>query len=137
MKATIGVYAGTTTAIAIYADGLLRDLYMIPCNGFGGHPSSGRNLIMSADSVLVVVQDYKAMPRDGVVDWLIRESSRVIGGIEHMRCGGCVKTYETHPLAKHERLKAEPFREKTGWKARSNQNQRNAAMLAWRFRGVR
>lgn len=38
------------------------------------------------------------------------------------------------PKAKGEKLNAEDFKRITGWKGKSNQHERDAAMVAWQFR---
>ena len=39
------------------------------------------------------------------------------------------------PKAKGEKLNAEDFKRITGWEGKSNQHERDAAMVAWQFRG--
>lgn len=41
------------------------------------------------------------------------------------------------PKAKGAKLDAEAFYKRTGWDARCNQHERDAAMVAWAYRGIR
>ena len=59
---------------------------------------------------------------------------RICGQVEEICVSRNIKLLSVSPLDKGSKVKAEAFREITGWTDRTNEHARDAAMVAWRYR---
>ncbi len=59
---------------------------------------------------------------------------RICGQVEEICVSRDIPLLSVSPLDKGSKVRAEAFREITGWEGKTNEHQRDAAMTAWRFR---
>ena len=135
----IGIDPGLNTGIAIYEDGKLTELLTIePINlaDIFSHYSGEPLFIVFEDSRL---QSHIWIPSQskGVAANIARKVGMVDAWcymIERLCESYDIAYMRVSPKAKGEKLNAEDFKRITGWKGKSNQHERDAAMVAWQFR---
>lgn len=135
----IGIDPGLNTGIAIYEDGKLTELLTIePINlaDIFSHYSGEPLFIAFEDSRL---QSHIWIPSQskGVAANIARKIGMVDAWcymIERLCENYDVAYMRISPKAKGEKLNAEDFKRITGWDGKSNQHERDAAMVAWQFR---
>ena len=135
----IGLDPGLNAGIAIYEDGKLTELLTIePINlaDIFSHYSGEPLFIVFEDSRL---QSHVWVPSQskGVAANIARKIGMVDAWcymIERYCESYDVAYMRISPKAKGEKLNAEDFKRITGWKKKSNQHERDAAMVAWQFR---
>lgn len=135
----IGIDPGVNMGVAIYEDGNLIDLLTVEplglvdiINAYAAHPL----FIAFEDSRL---QSHVWLPSQskGVAANIARKIGMVDAWcymIERYCESYDVAYMRISPKAKGEKLNAEDFNRITGWKKKSNQHERDAAMVAWQFR---
>ena len=135
----IGIDPGLNTGIAIYEDGKLTELLTIePINlaDIFSHYSGEPLFVVFEDSRL---QSHIWIPSQskGVAANIARKVGMVDAWcymIERLCESYDIAYMRVSPKAKGEKLNAEDFKRITGWKGKSNQHERDAAMVAWQFR---
>ena len=135
----IGLDPGLNAGIAIYEDGKLTELLTIePINlaDIFSHYSGEPLFIVFEDSRL---QSHVWVPSQskGVAANIARKIGMVDAWcymIERLCENYDIAYMRISPKAKGEKLNAEDFKRITGWKGKSNQHERDAAMVAWQFR---
>ena len=135
----IGIDPGVNMGVAIYEDGELIDLLTVEplglvdiINAYAAHPL----FIAFEDSRL---QSHVWLPSQskGVAANISRKVGMVDAWcymIERLCKYYDVAYMRISPKAKGEKLNAEDFKHITGWTGKSNQHERDAAMVAWQFR---
>ena len=135
----IGLDPGLNAGIAIYEDGKLTELLTIePINlaDIFSHYSGEPLFIVFEDSRL---QSHVWVPSQskGVAANIARKIGMVDAWcymIERLCENYDIAYMRISPKAKGEKLNAEDFKRITGWTEKSNQHERDAAMVAWQFR---
>lgn len=135
----IGIDAGVNTGIAIYKDGGLKELSTI-------EPIDIANIFIcyAGDPLFVAFEDSRLQSHV----WIPGQSKGVAANIARkvgMVDAWCylierlcekydVAYMRVSPKAKGQKLNAEEFKQITKWDGKSNQHERDAAMVAWQFR---
>lgn len=134
----LGLDPGVNTGLAVYRDGKLVELDTI-------EPYQIHNVWSSFyEAKFVVFEDSRLQSHV----WIPSQSkgvaaniARKIGMVDawcYMIERGCelydIPYMRVSPKAKGEKLNAEDFKRITGWTGKSNQHERDAAMVAWQFR---
>lgn len=135
----IGLDPGLNAGIAIYENGKLTELLTIePINlaDIFSHYSGEPLFIVFEDSRL---QSHVWVPSQskGVAANIARKIGMVDAWcymIERLCENYDIAYMRISPKAKGEKLNAEDFKRITGWTEKSNQHERDAAMVAWQFR---
>lgn len=135
----IGLDPGLNAGIAIYEDGKLTELLTIePINlaDIFSHYSGEPLFIVFEDSRL---QSHVWVPSQskGVAANIARKIGMVDAWcymIERLCENYDIAYMRISPKAKGEKLNAEDFKRITGWTEKSNQHERDAAIVAWQFR---
>lgn len=135
----IGLDPGLNTGIAIYEDGKLTELLTIePINlaDIFSHYSGEPLFVVFEDSRL---QSHIWIPSQskGVAANIARKVGMVDAWcymIERLCESYDIAYMRVSPKAKGEKLNAEDFKRITGWTGKSNQHERDGAMVAWQFR---
>lgn len=136
----IGIDPGAKTGIAIYRNGLLRELATLP-------PEQIEVWVLHVNPALVVYEDSRrqsAVFSRGTNHRAALKIARNVGEIDQI-CRSIERLCEVlgiecvgvSPREKGAKLNAAQFRHLTGWTRRSNEHQRDAGVVAWRFRHVR
>ena len=135
----IGIDPGVNMGVAIYEDGNLIDLLTVEplglvdiINAYAAHPL----FIAFEDSRL---QSHVWLPSQtkGVAANIARKVGMVDAWcymIERLCESYDVAYMRVSPKAKGMKVDAELFKKLTRWDKRSNQHERDAAMVAWQFR---
>lgn len=136
----VGIDPGASTGIAVFSDGKLWKLDTIAPGQIVDYIRKGNpKRVIFEDSRLIshmftTVKSRQAalkMARNvGEIDaWckLIVAACEVIG----------IPAYGISPKGKGAKLDAAQFNAATGWTERSNQHERDAAMVAWTYRGAK
>ncbi|MAT70391.1 MAG: hypothetical protein CMJ58_12800 [Planctomycetaceae bacterium] len=137
---TIGLDPGQRTGVAIYRDGKLCELRTVA-------PAEIEALIVEHAPALVVFEDSRMQSpvfSRGTNPRAMLKIARNVGEIDQLcrqiddmskRLGAeCVGV---SPLRKGSKLTAARFAKVTGWPGRSNQHERDAAMVAWPYRRLK
>jgi predicted RNase H-like nuclease (RuvC/YqgF family) len=135
----IGIDPGANTGLAFYEDGKLVDLQTIePTEIMSIFP------IYAGEPLLIAFEDSRLQSHV----WVPSQSKGVAANIARkigMVDAWCymieryceqydVAYMRISPKAKGEKLNAEHFKRITAWTGKSNQHERDAAMVAWQFR---
>lgn len=135
----IGIDPGVNMGVAIYEDGNLIDLLTVEplglvdiINAYAAHPL----FIAFEDSRL---QSHVWLPSQskGVAANIARKVGMVDAWcymIERLCENYNIAYMRVSPKAKGGKVDAELFKKVTRWDKRSNQHERDAAMVAWQFR---
>ena len=136
----IGIDPGVNMGVAIYENGNLIDLLTVEplglvdiINAYAAHPL----FIAFEDSRL---QSHVWLPSQskGVAANIARKVGMVDAWcymIERLCENYNIAYMRVSPKAKGGKVDAELFKKVTRWDKRSNQHERDAAMVAWQFRG--
>jgi hypothetical protein len=137
MRQVIGIDPGVNTGWATYIDGKLMGLQTIqPIDIYGQIVTSEAELFVFEDSRLQsavwIPSKNKAVANNiarkiGQVDALCSLIEETCNRYE-------IKFMRVSPKAKGGKMNSEDFNGLTGWSARSNQHERDAAMVAWQLR---
>jgi len=133
----IGIDPGQRTGIAVYRDGALIELRTVS-------PEQIAGVLIELAPELVVLEDSRqqsAVFSRGANPRAMLKIARNVGEIDQLcrqidelckRMG--IACLGVSPLRKGSKLSAARFREITGWAGRSNQHERDSAMVAWPYR---
>lgn len=139
MNIILGVDPGQHTGVAVFQNGVLTYLRTIT-------PADVDALLEELEPQRVVFEDSRLIRPTwgrGVSPAAMRKISRNVGQIDAwcaqlvelcMRRG--VAAHGISPKGKGAKLNAKQFAQVTGWTARSNAHERDAAMVAWPFRSA-
>ena len=137
MKQIVGIDPGVNTGWATYIDGKLMGLQTIqPIDIYAQIVTSEAELFVFEDSRL---QSAVWIPSKNKA--VANNIARKIGQVDALcslieeTCNRYdIKFMRVSPKAKGGKMNAEDFNGLTGWSARSNQHERDAAMVAWQLR---
>ena len=135
-----GIDPGAHTGIAIYTDGALTGLKTVTPHQI--HP-----LLLDASPNRVIFEDSR-LQSHAWTQTASRAASlkmaRNVGEIDawcRLIVGLCetlkIPAHGISPQGKGAKLDAEKFKAITGWAGKSNQHERDAAIVAWRYRSAR
>lgn len=137
MKLVIGIDPGVNTGVALYANGKLLSLQTI-------EPIDIQDCIKRSYADLIVFEDSRLQSAVWVPSKnkaVANNIARKIGQVDALcsliedTCNRWeIKFMRVSPKAKGGKMNAEDFNELTGWTHRSNQHERDAAMVAWQLR---
>lgn len=135
----LGIDPGIQTGVAIFREGELHALLTIEPHMIGtliGMHKPGR--VVFEDSRLTSVVFSAAGTRAAAL-----KIARNVGEIDAwcrlitLVCGELrIQAHGISPTRKGTKLDAERFRAVTGWELKSNQHERDAAMVAWPYRSA-
>ena len=137
MKQVIGIDPGQNTGVATYINGNLVALNTI-------EPIDIHTLILTCVADLIVFEDSRLQSAVWVPSKnkaVANNIARKIGQVDALcsliqetceRWG--IKYMRVSPKAKGGKMNAEDFNNLTSWTSRSNQHERDAAMVAWQLR---
>ncbi|WP_222864862.1 hypothetical protein [Comamonas sp. Z1] len=135
----VGIDPGQSTGLAVYEKGKLHWLHTVSADRLeqwlAQHPAQ-----------LVIFEDSRKTSKTftaakGVSAAAALKIARNVGEIDRLckdieamckRMG--IEAYGVAPLAKGSKVNAGDFAQITGWKTRSSQHARDAAMVAWPYR---
>ena len=134
----IGIDPGSNTGAALYRDGELRALRTIA-------PVEIHALILKLVPDVVVFEDSRLQSRvwtgnklrPGAASKVARDVGRIDAWcdlIEAVCKPLRISCHGVSPKGKGSKLDADQFRQVTGWVGRSNQHERDSAMVAWPYR---
>jgi hypothetical protein len=133
----LGIDPGANTGVAIFVDGQLTEIETTTPWRLR-EKFEGVGLVVLEDSTL---QSHVWTPAKGTAALKI---ARNIGEIDawckliKAECGARGIAYRSiSPKDKGAKLTADEFKKLTGWTGKSNQHERDAAMVAWRYRNTR
>lgn len=137
----LGIDPGAKTGVASYTEGRLSDLWTMNtrklCDWL---PGASPKLVVIEDSTL---QSY-VFTAPGVRHAAAMKVARNIGEVDayckliKQACAELkIECRSVSPKGKGQKLDAARFKILTGWPEASNQHERDAAMVAWRFRSTR
>lgn len=137
MKQVVGIDPGVSTGWATYIDGKLMGLQTIkPIDIYAQIVTSEAELFVFEDSRLQsavwVPSKNKAVANN--IARKIGQVDALCSLIEETCNRYDIKFIRVSPKAKGGKMNAEDFNKLTGWTARSNQHERDAAMVAWQLR---
>lgn len=139
MNTVIGIDPGVNTGIAIFKDGLLADLQTI-------RPIYILEWLADLKPSRVVYEDSRLTSpvwSRGTSPAARMKIARNVGQVDGV-CALIDAACEMHgipahgisPKGKGAKLDAAKFKAATGWDGASNEHTRDAAMVAWKFRGA-
>lgn len=134
----MGIDPGQATGTALYRDGALRALRTIA-------PVEIHALILKLVPDVVVFEDSRLQSRvwtgnklrPGAASKVARDVGRIDAWcdlIEAVCKPLRISCHGVSPKGKGSKLDADQFRQVTGWVGRSNQHERDSAMVAWPYR---
>lgn len=139
-KIVFGIDPGKNTGLAVYNDGKLLSLYTL----IDKIDKTGFLFSLPGDHKLVVIEDSRLQPyfdRPGQNERAQTKIARDIGKIdkqcdeiEYLCEKNGVPLIRISPKGKGAKVDSKQFNAITGWVGRSNQHERDAAMVAWRYR---
>lgn len=134
----IGIDPGAKTGVAIFNKGLLTELRTTT-------PSGVAALLDEIQPERVVFEDSRLTSpvwSRGTTAAARIKIARNVGQVDAicgLICEACgrigIEALGISPKNKGAKLDAERFSQVTGWATRSNQHERDAAMVAWMYRG--
>ena len=135
----LGIDPGTQTGLAWFEDGRLVGTSTIA-------PLDLAQAIAKADMVIFensILQSH-VWARKGATHEEQKKIARNVGQVDQIcvqimqLCGRAGKPYHSvSPRAKGEKLNAENFEALTKWTRRTNQHERDAAMVVWPYRNLK
>lgn len=137
----LGIDPGAKTGVAIYHDGKLATLNTFSVLGV-------LQIIRDYEPDLVVIEDSTltshVFTAPGIRHAAAMKVARNIGEVDayckliKQVCGDWGIAYASiSPKNKGKKVDAKEFERITGWTSGSNQHERDAAMVAWRFRNTK
>lgn len=140
MSLILGIDPGVHTGVATYVDGQLTDLETVG-------PHQIERLIRGRTPARVVFEDSRLQSRTwtavgsrGVALTMARKVGQVDAWcnlITEICAELGIPAHGISPAGKGAKLNAEQFAVATGWTGKSNEHARDAAMVAWPYRGAR
>lgn len=137
MKQVVGIDPGQNTGTALYVNGKLTILQTI-------EPIDIQTFILTSEADLFVFEDSRLQSAVWVPSKnkaVANNIARKIGQVDALcslieeTCNRYeIKFMRVSPKAKGGKMNAEDFNKLTGWTARSNAHERDAAMVAWQLR---
>ena len=137
MKQVIGFDPGVNTGVALFANGKLLSLQTI-------QPIDIQDCVKKSFADLVVFEDSRLQSAVWVPSKnkaVANNIARKIGQVDALcllieeTCNRYeIKFMRVSPKAKGAKMNSEDFNLFTGWTHRSNQHERDAAMVAWQLR---
>jgi len=137
MKQVIGIDPGVNTGTALYANGKLVILQTI-------EPIDIQSFILTNQADLFVFEDSRMQSNVWIPSAskaVANNIARKIGQVDawcRLIQDTCdrydIKYINISPKAKGGKMSADEFNKLTGWTKRSNQHERDAAMVAWQLR---
>lgn len=140
MSRIVGIDPGTHTGMALIIGGQLCELGTV-------HPLDIAEKLAQLSPSRVVFEDSRVTSHLFTTNKkaaVAKSMARKVGQVD-MVCGLIVEACERlgipahgiSPKGKGAKLKAEPFKELTGWVGSSNEHERDAATVAWPYRGAK
>ena len=140
MKTIVGIDPGVNTGLAIIQDGKLYQLQTI-------HPLDIATMLAQWSPDRLVFEDSRLTSHLFTTNAraaVAKSMARKVGQVD-MVCGLIVEACERlgipahgiSPKGKGAKLNAEQFKALTGWDGLSNEHQRDAAAVAWPYRGAK
>lgn len=140
MTTILGIDPGRHTGVAIFIGGRLTELRTTDPNGVAA-------LLDEIQPERVVFEDSRltrATWSRGVSPGAMRKIARNVGQIDawcsqlvDLCAARGIAAHSISPRGKGAKVKADRFAAITGWGKPSNEHQRDAAMVAWPYRGAR
>lgn len=140
MSLVLGIDPGAHTGVATFVDGKLSDLETVG-------PHQIERLIRGRQPARVVFEDSRLQSHTwskGKGAAATAKVARNVGQIDAWCvlitaiCGELgIQAHGISPKAKGAKLNAEQFKAATGWEGPSNEHNRDACMVAWRYRGAK
>lgn len=134
----IGIDPGASTGMAYFNNGKLEALRTISPNEIKDAIIRARRVIFE-DSRLISHVYTTTTSRAAAL-----KMARNVGEIDawcKLICAHCeqlgIPAHGVSPKGKGAKVDAAHFNQITGWTAKSNQHERDAAMVAWKFRGAK
>ena len=137
MKQVMGIDPGVNTGVAFYGNGKLLSVLTI-------QPIDIQDFIKRSSIDLIVFEDSRLQSAVWVPSKnkaVANNIARKIGQVDALcslieeTCNRWeIKFMRVSPKAKGGKMKSEDFNALTGWTQRSNQHERDAAMVAWQLR---
>ena len=138
-KVILGIDPGMNTGIAVFNGGLLEALHTIL-------PHQIENFIRSCSPGRLVFEDSRLISHIYTTNQkraVALNMARKVGQVDAwcnlitLICSDLkVPAHGISPLAKGAKLKAPAFARLTGWVERSNEHERDAATVAWKYRSA-
>lgn len=140
MKVVMGIDPGTNTGLAVIQDGKLYQLQTI-------HPLDIATMLAQWAPDRVIFEDSRLTSHLFTTNQkaaVAKSMARKVGQVD-MVCGLIVEAcarlgipaHGISPKGKGKKLNAEQFMAATGWTESSNEHQRDAAMVAYPYRGAK
>jgi hypothetical protein len=139
MKQVIGIDPGVHTGVAIFTNGKLLSLQTI-------QPIDIQDCVKRSFADLIVFEDSRLQSAVWVPSKnkaVANNIARKIGQVDALcslieeTCNRWeIKFMRVSPKAKGAKMNSEDFNLFTGWEHRSNQHERDAAMVAWQLRNL-
>ena len=140
MKVLIGIDPGVHTGLAVIQDGKLYQLQTI-------HPLDIPTMLAQWSPDRLVFEDSRLTSKLFTTNAraaVAKSMARKVGQVD-MVCGLIVEAcsrlgipaHGISPKGKGAKLNAEQFKALTGWDGLSNEHQRDAAAVAWPYRGAK
>lgn len=140
MSLILGIDPGAHTGVATYVDGLLTDLETVG-------PHQIERLIRGRAPARVVFEDSRLQSHtwtSSASKAAAAKMARNVGQVDawcSLITAICaelgISAHGMSPAGKGAKLNALQFASVTGWLQRSNEHERDAAMVAWKYRGAR
>jgi hypothetical protein len=137
MKQVIGIDPGVNTGVALFTNGKLLSLQTI-------QPIDIQDCVKRSFADLIVFEDSRLQSavwvpskNKAVANNIARKIGQVdalCSLIEEICRRWEIKFMRVSPKAKGAKMNSEDFNLFTGWEHRSNQHERDAAMVAWQLR---
>ena len=160
MTMVVGIDPGQKCGIAVYEDGEMRELFTVAPHELLGTLRLRLVAVMKREKANVGANNHSPLMAVIYEDsrlqsflWNARgkhqlgvalKAARNVGMVDAICAqiaGWCedegVRYYGVSPKDKGAKLDAEAFKNITGWTARSNQHERDAALVAWPYRRIR
>ena len=140
MSLILGIDPGAHTGVATYVNGVLTDLETVG-------PHNIERLIRGRTPARVVFEDSRLQSHtwtSSASKAAAAKMARNVGQVDawcNLITAICaelgIAAHGISPAGKGAKLNALQFASVTGWLQRSNEHERDAAMVAWKYRGAR
>lgn len=140
MSLILGIDPGAHTGVATYVNGVLTDLETVG-------PHHIERLIRGRPPARVVFEDSRLQSHtwtSSASKAAAAKMARNVGQVDawcNLITAICaelgIAAHGISPAGKGAKLNALQFASVTGWLQRSNEHERDAAMVAWKYRGAR
>ena len=137
MSRILGIDPGQRTGLAWFVDGRISNLETVP-------PHHVERILRGVKPPAVVFEDSRLQPHTWTRGVSLAASSKMARNVGQIDAW-CILVQEVchelsiaclgiSPRDKGPKLDAQAFAQVTGWEGKSNQHERDAAMVAWRYR---